>query len=227
MTRGLPAPHVCRWMLRQLPMIWPCRIHHWMTRSGASQPRRAPNWLRFASVVVVVVGHRVVVPFFFPCFFSRLFEPNPRGPCAEPESKAHGRLATRGCKSPQHTAGPCRLGLGMRPFTPAERGGWRQGRLARSALRQGDRSGLGWGHRRWPCHARGPTGARQQRHRLLRRRECRTTAVHRNWHNWLGGALVQTAPGYERGAERIQQPRNSSGLRFRWWVRLVGIAGHV
>ena len=62
------------------------------------------------------------------CFLlSLLFEPNPRGPC---ESKAHGRLATRG-----HAAGwPCRLGLSMRPFTP-----WRQGRLARNALRQGDR----------------------------------------------------------------------------------------
>ena len=60
---------------------------------------------------------------FFWFFSSHLFEPNPRGPCAEPESKAHGRLATRGTW-PAGLAG----GLGMRPFTP----GWRQGRLARS-----------------------------------------------------------------------------------------------
>ena len=68
-------------------------------------------------------------------FLSHLFEPNPRGPCAEPESKAHGRLATRGWKSPRHAA----CWPGRRPFTPAEGGGWRQGRLARSALRRGDR----------------------------------------------------------------------------------------
>ena len=37
-------------------------------------------------------------------YFSHLFEPNPRGPCAEPESKAHGRLATQGWKSPRHVA---------------------------------------------------------------------------------------------------------------------------
>ena len=49
-------------------------------------------------------------------FFSRLLEPNPRGPCAEPESKAHGRLATRGWKSPQHAAGWPGRWARVRPF---------------------------------------------------------------------------------------------------------------
>ena len=42
-----------------------------------------------------------------------------------------------------------------------------------------------------------------------------------------GTTLVQTPPGYEPGAGRIRQPRNSSGLQHRWRVRLVGVAGRV
>ena len=84
----------------------------------------------------------------------------------------------------------------------------------------------GW-DRRWLCHAGEQTGARPQRHGRPRKRECRTTALNRRWHNWRGGALVQTAPGCERGAEQIRQPRSPSGLQLRWRVRLIGIAGHV
>ena len=177
-----------------------------------------PEWQSICQHLYICVSLRfrqlsTMVPFWLvwvtelkkmAVFFSHLFQPNPLGPCAEPENKAHGRLATRGWKSPQLATGwPC-MQARAKHEALHPRGGW-DGAVDVGCAMQGEL-----------------TGTRQQTHGRLRRLECRDHLC-----TSTGTTLVQTAPGYEPGAGRIRQPRNSSGLQHRWRVRLVGIAGRV